>query len=121
MKKVFVIDDNPDILDAIRIILEEEKFVVECFDSAEDVFDKIVEGAPDLVILDIVLAGSDGRLLCKDLKTSHQTRHIPIIIISGAHDFVDSFEKHCRPDNFVSKPFQIEDLLTKVRNHVLMI
>lgn len=121
MKKVFVIDDNVEILEAIKIVLEEDKFEVTCFESGVDVFDKILQGAPDLIILDIVLSDYDGRLLCRELKTSHQTRHIPIIIISGSHDFVDSYEKHCRPDNFISKPFQIDDLLSKVRNHVLRV
>lgn len=74
------------------------------------------EFLPDLILLDIWMAGSDGRTICKSLKNHKLTRHIPIIIISANKD-TNKIAKEAGADDFMTKPFEMDDLLTKVANY----
>src|SRR5947209_19129198 len=101
-KKILVVDDDPGILDALKLTLEDAGYEVQTSDKgdyAENLRDTN-GGLPDLIILDVLLSGKDGRTICRALKNRPDTQHIPIIMISahpgaadsvravGANDFV---------------------------------
>jgi DNA-binding response OmpR family regulator len=112
---ILVIDDDPDILDAIRAMLEDEGHHVQTSekgDYAESLRD-IAGGLPDLIILDVLLSGKDGRAICRKLKEQSETNHIPIIMIS-AHPDAGGSVKDVGADAFVAKPFSIDDFLELV-------
>lgn len=113
MKKIFVIDDDPDILEAIRMILETENFDTKTSIKADNVKQSVVKYNPDLIILDILLSGNDGRAICRSLKQDVKTKHIPIIMIS-AHPSAKKSVKESGADCFVAKPFSIDSLLKEV-------
>ena len=118
-KKILVVDDDPDILDAIQFALEDEGYTVttsEKGEYAESLRDGN-GGLPDLIILDVLLSGKDGRLICKKLKGQEETRHIPIIMIS-AHPGADRSVREVGADDFLAKPFEVEALLAKVAGYV---
>jgi CheY-like chemotaxis protein len=113
--RVLVVDDDPDILDAIRFLLEDEGYAVtttEKGDYAENLHDGN-GGLPDLIILDILLSGKDGRTICRILKSRPDTKHIPIVMIS-AHPDAEEAAYAVGADSFVAKPFDMFALLEVV-------
>jgi CheY-like chemotaxis protein len=113
-KKILVVDDEPDILDFLQIIFEEAGFLVVTAEKG-DYLDKLNNGAlPDLVLLDMLLSGKDGREIVKQLKSLEKTKHIPIIIFS-AHPSAEKTARAAGADDFVEKPFDIETLIDKVQ------
>jgi len=115
-KKILVADDNPAILDALKIMLEEEGYEVETTVDGATVQD-IKEPLPDLLLLDIWMSGIDGRDVCKRLKSNAATKHIPVIMISATKD-IEQIAKDSGADDCVSKPFQMEHLLAIVAKYV---
>jgi CheY-like chemotaxis protein len=114
--RVLVVDDDPDILDAIRFLLEDEGYVVtttEKGEYAENLHDGN-GGLPDLIILDVLLSGTDGRTICRSLKSRPDTQQIPIIMIS-AHPDAEAAAYAVGADHFVAKPFDMFDLLELVQ------
>ncbi len=115
-KKIFVADDDSSILDAIQIILEEEEYDVRTTNNGALVEEKVIEYLPDLVLLDIWMSGQDGREICRKLKQNNQTQHIPIIMISANRD-TEVMSQDCGADGYIAKPFEIDELLSKVANY----
>lgn len=116
MKKVLVIDDDPDILDAVQMVLQTGKYETSVTTKGEEIYEKINEYRPDLIILDALLSGKDGRILCKNLKSDSTTKNIPIIMIS-AHPTAKEATKDCGADSFVAKPFTVVELLEEVKKY----
>ncbi len=118
-KKILAIDDDADILDAIRFTLEGEGYEVttaEKGEYAENLHDKN-DKLPDLIILDVLLSGKDGRIICKKLKNQDETKHIPVIMIS-AHPTAEKSSKKVGADHFLAKPFDVESLLSLVEKYI---
>lgn len=112
---ILVVDDDPAILDALRFLFEDEGYRVQTSekgDYAESLRDDN-GGLPDLIVLDVLLSGKDGRTICRKLKSQDDTRHIPIVMIS-AHPDAERSVKEVGADAFVAKPFSIDDLLATV-------
>jgi len=120
IKKILAIDDDTDILDAIKFTLEGEGYEVttsEKGEYVENIHDK-TGGLPDLIILDVLLSGKDGRIICKALKSQQDTKNIPIIMIS-AHPDAGKSSIEVGADDFLAKPFDIAVLLNKVEKLTL--
>jgi DNA-binding response OmpR family regulator len=117
MKKVLVIDDDPDILEAVKLTLETGGYDSEVTTKGEETYEKITRYKPHLIILDVLLSGNDGRTICKNLKKDTATKQIPIIMIS-AHPSAKDSVKLCGADSFVSKPFSIVALLSEVKKYI---
>jgi DNA-binding response OmpR family regulator len=114
-KKILVVDDDPDILDALQFMLEDAGYEVtttEKGEYAENLHDTN-GGLPDVIILDVLLSGKDGRLICQKLKSQAETRHIPIIMMS-AHNNAGQSIAIIGADDFVAKPFDMDELLAKI-------
>lgn len=111
-KKILVVDDDPAIVDAIKLMLELYDYKVSTIVNGEII--NILENEHhDLLLLDIWMSGKDGRDICKYLKNNPCTRHIPIIMISASRDiFQSAFDAGA--DDFIAKPFQMDDLISKL-------
>jgi DNA-binding response OmpR family regulator len=70
------------------------------------------------VLMDVMLADMDGRLICRDLKADNMTHHIPVILISGTHDLAQSMNEIGAPNDFIPKPFDMDVLLHKVKEQL---
>jgi len=109
-----VVDDDPDILASLAFVLNDEGYDVETSTKNGDVVDAAVHSnRPDLIILDILLSGHDGRLICKKLKSQPDTQSIPVLLIS-AHPNVQEMSVEAAADGFLAKPFDIDTLLGRV-------
>lgn len=112
VKKILVADDDLAICEAVQFMLEEEGYRVETMLRGERLY-KLDKELPDLLLLDIWLSGQDGREICKYLKRKASTKHMPIIMISASRDMAESVN-HAGADDFLAKPFKIDDLLDKI-------
>jgi len=111
-KRIMIADDNAGIVEAVKMMLEDEGYAVDTTLSGTDV--KNLSGdLPAVLVLDIWMAGEDGRDICKFLKAQDTTRHLPIILFS-AHKDLPQIAHEAGADDFLLKPFDIDDLLEKV-------
>ncbi len=115
-KKILIADDNSDIVESLQLLLEGQGFKVDSTVKAERI-GKMVHNHPDLLILDVMMPGFDGRQICKTLKEKSETRDIPIIMYSANHE-TEASSLRAGADCFISKPFEIHDLLQKVEHHI---
>ncbi|MEO8954603.1 MAG: response regulator [Ktedonobacteraceae bacterium] len=116
-KKIVVIDDEPDILEFLKELLEQEDYTVVTIDKAEYVEELHAGGLPDLILLDVLLSGKDGRVIVKHLKSQEETRHIPVIMFS-AHPTAEATTRAAGADDFLAKPFELDELLEKVAHYL---
>jgi DNA-binding response OmpR family regulator len=112
---LLVVDDDRGILDALRVLFESEGYRVQTCEKG-DYAESLRSNAgdlPDLIVLDVLLSGKDGRSICRALKAHAATRHIPVVMIS-AHPGAEQSVRDVGADAFVAKPFAIDDLLAAV-------
>ncbi|MBA2285235.1 MAG: response regulator [Ktedonobacteraceae bacterium] len=108
-KKVLVVDDDKAMLEAIRLNLETEGYSVQISINGE-CFQHLNGSLPDLILLDIVFPGEDGRDLCQQLKQREETRDIPIVLYS-AHFSGDIMTYLSGASTFLAKPFEMHELI----------
>ncbi len=113
MNRVLVVDDEPDVLAAVRGVLEKYGFAVACVPDAERAMEEVGAFAPDLIILDILMPGTSGKEFCLELR---KTRDVPIIFLSGLDSDVDRIVGlELGADDYLTKPFHPGELLARVR------
>lgn len=115
-KKILVADDDSGIVDAMQILLEDEGYEVLTTMDGENIIN-MYDQNPDLVFLDIWMSGVNGSTVCKKLKQDEKTREVPIIMFSANRD-TEELAKKSGADDFLSKPFEIKDLLAIVHKYV---
>jgi len=111
---ILVIDDNEDILHMLKTMLELKRYKVSIRDNAEEIEKTIDVLKPDIIIMDMLLSGMDGRDVCRELKKNPSTSNIPLLMIS-AHPNAQSTCLEAGADYFLSKPFDMNDFFDKVR------
>jgi DNA-binding response OmpR family regulator len=111
-KHILIADDDPGIVDAIRMMLDFEGYDVSTTLNGADVL-HVKDELPDLLLLDIWMSGEDGRDICRQLKKQEHTRHIPVLMISASKD-IQSSALEAGADDFLAKPFEMDMLLDKI-------
>ena len=114
-KKILVADDDPGIVDAMQILLEDAGYDVIITTNGRSIAE-MYEQKPDLVFLDIWMSGMNGNIICRQLKDNESTKRVPIIMFSANRD-TQSISKECGADGFLSKPFDIKELLDIVHKY----
>ena len=119
--KILVIDDDADLVEALKIILKTESYrVVSAFDGKEGL-KKVRQENPHLIILDLLLPKENGDMLCRELKGDPRYADIPILVLTALAEKVDTklFPEHkissLPADDYVDKPIQPQDLLDRVK------
>lgn len=115
-KKILIADDDPSIVDSVKMMLELEGYDVSTTTDGATIY-KMEKEYPDLLLLDIWMSGQDGREICKYLKSEPHTKNIPIIMISASRDVKQS-AKESGADGFIEKPFEQTQLLTLIEKYV---
>ena len=117
-KKILIIEDDRDILDLLSYLLLAEGYqVIASLHGTEA--DMLQEILPDLVLLDLRMHGvaKAGARICLRIKTNIYTRNIPVVLISAEPD-IELIAKDCYADDYISKPFNIHDILSRVRTNL---
>jgi len=111
--RILVLDDDPDIGTMIKMMLEYKGYMVTVSDRADMAQQVLHNGKVDLIIMDMLLSGVNGTDLCVDLKKNPSTSRIPVIMIS-AHPNAKEICLEAGADEFISKPFDMNDILSKI-------
>lgn len=125
MKKVYIVDDDRNIVDSISIVLTSAGYKVEFQNDEENLIDNVVAFQPDIIILDVIFPENDtaGFDMSRQLKGNDNTKHIPIMMLSavnekGAYGFTfsnrDKDDSFLPVEEFVEKPIDPDELLKKV-------
>jgi CheY-like chemotaxis protein len=118
-KHIMIIDDNTDICEVIQMLLEMEGYFVTARMTGKDSVDVVKKLTPDLILLDVMLDdGYNGLEICKVIKQTEATHHIPVVIISATHTLTEAIQQDCRPNDFISKPFDIDNLIDVVESQL---
>ena len=113
---ILISDDDPDLRDILRSILEPAGFrVVEASDG-QHALEAIRANRPDLVLLDYIMPRMNGREVCQILKQDVLLRHVPVIMLTGKGDLHDKISGiDAGVDDYLVKPFEPQELLARVR------
>jgi formate hydrogenlyase transcriptional activator len=118
---VLIVDDEPLNVDLLEQELAAAGYRTLSATSGEEALAKAVKAAPDLVLLDVMMAGLDGYAVCERLKAAEATRAIPVIFLTA---LTETFEKvrafSAGAVDYVTKPFETEELLARVGTHIAL-
>ena len=115
MSKLLIVDDSAALLEIMKNILERNEYKVKTLTNAKDIYNEIRVFQPDLLILDIFLAGNDGREICRELRKNVETKHICILVFSASPKTLEDYESY-GADDFIEKPFNITNLVEKIKS-----
>ena len=115
MPRILVIDDDKDLLEVTHALLTKKGYEVMIDTTWEDALLKLETFQPQLILLDVFLNGIDGLDICKQLKSMPHTKHIPILIFSAYPSVAESIYEY-GADDFISKPFEVNELVIKVHS-----
>jgi two-component system alkaline phosphatase synthesis response regulator PhoP len=115
-KLIFIVEDEPDILDVLNYNLKREGFDVESAQNGAESLVLIQKSIPDLVLLDLMLPGMDGLEVCRNLKTDVRSNTIPIIMVTAKGEESDVvLGLGIGADDYISKPFSPKELIARVK------
>jgi two-component system alkaline phosphatase synthesis response regulator PhoP len=125
-KKILLVDDDPDFVEAVSLILKPKKFdVVTAYNGIEGLR-KATSEKPDLIVLDVMMPEKDGYAVCKELKSNPQLHHIPVLLLTAVAShipttrYTQEMGLETEADDYLDKPVEpnmlvkrIESLLSK--------
>lgn len=117
-KKVFVFDDNADILDLCTIILEDAGYDIRTSSTSNNIIDQVMAYIPDIIFMDNWLPDVGGIDATKALKRHDTLKSIPVIYFSANND-VKSLAQQAGADGYLPKPFDIKELEDIISKHLL--
>ncbi|MDM8554574.1 response regulator [Desulfococcaceae bacterium HSG7] len=116
---VLIVDDTPENLKILMQILTEQGYLVRPVLNGELALQVVQKAIPDLILLDILMPGTDGYEVCRRLKAKERTRNIPIIFISALDETMDKVKAFDLGGvDYITKPFQAEEVLARVKTHL---
>lgn len=118
-KKVFVFDDNVDILELCTIILEDAGYEIKTSSTSNNIIDQVLTFTPDIIFMDNWLPDVGGIEATRALKAHAVLKDIPVIYFSANND-VKSLADQAGADGYLSKPFDIEELEKIISKHLVI-
>lgn len=113
-KKILLVDDEPDLVEAVQVRLEANGYEVLTACDGQDGLDKIKEHKPDLIILDILMPKIQGDVVATVLKENESTRDIPVIFLTCLAEGVVQGGGIIAGNFFLAKPFTDNELLSMI-------
>ncbi len=114
MANILVVDDDPDIGIMLKMMLEFKGYDVTLLNRADRTHDVLRDQNIDLVILDMLIAGDNGTDVCAAIRKEKSKNGLPVMMISALPDARQSCLQ-AGANEFLSKPFEMQDLLSKVQ------
>ena len=118
MKKwIYVVEDNAGVRDIIEFLLTEEQYEVKVCATTLDFWQQMKRHRPDMVVLDVQLPDGNGIDVCAKLKQNITTHAIPVMMMS-AGNHLSSIKSKCDAEDFINKPFDINDFVHRVEHYL---
>ena len=115
-KRILIVDDDAAIGEVLQMMLEDAGYAVEIQMDGQRA-QQMTEPFPDLLFLDIRVSGTDGRAICRHLKSQEAARHMPIILLS-ANQYIPRMATEAGADDFLEKPFAMGDVLALAEKYL---
>ena len=124
-KKILLVDDNPDFVDATRLVLETKGGyeVVVAYDGVEGI-EKTKQEKPDLIVLDVMMPNKHGYKMCEELNADKEYKDIPIILLTSVashikdSEFTHRMGMETEADDYIEKPVEPDELLKTINHHL---
>ena len=117
--RILVVEDDFDISNMLRIYFSGQGYDVRVAPRGGDALEMCRQQLPNLIVLDIMLPDMDGYAVCKELRTTTRTKHIPIIFLTQKDERSDKIAGlQLGADDYITKPFDIEELKLRVQNAI---
>src|SRR5579862_5387902 len=114
---VLIVDDNPQNVELLQAFLESLPVKIVTATDGVEALQKVADHSPDLILLDIMMPHMSGFQVCKKLKADAKTRDIQILMVTALNELGDiETATECGTDDFVSKPVNKFELLTRVKS-----
>lgn len=117
MKKILVVNDEQDVLTILKSFLTGNNYTVSVTQTCEEAMAIFNSLLPDLVLLDINVGDSDGREVCRQIKSRAEHAHIPVILISANRQALSTFTQY-GANAAIEKPFSFDKLLEVINAHL---
>ncbi len=118
-KHVLVIEDEPNIIEAISFILSRDGWTVHTHSNGHDAVDTVLARRPDLVILDVMLPGRSGYEILTDLRGRDETANLPVLMLTARGQTKDrEMAERLGASRFMTKPFSNAEVLEALRELV---
>lgn len=116
-RKVLLIEDEPNIIEAISFILSREGWTVHVHSDGPTAVAKVMAHPPEVVILDVMLPGRSGFDILRDIKEAEATRDIPVMMLTARGQRSDrEMAERMGADYFMTKPFANSEVVERVRD-----
>ncbi|MFY9210898.1 MAG: response regulator [Aestuariivita sp.] len=115
-RKVLLIEDEPNIIEAIRFLLSRDGWSVHTHANGADAVEKVNRVAPDLLVLDMMLPGRSGMDILRDLRSNPATEGLPVLMLTARGQTRDrDMAEKAGANRFMTKPFSNTEVLEAVR------
>lgn len=116
MALIYIVEDDPDIQEIEKMALKNSNYTVQTFDRASQLYEKLENVIPDLILIDIMLPDEDGyQIVCK-LRSNAKTKRVPVIMVTAKTEEIDLIRRlDDGADDYIKKPFSVMELLSRVR------
>ena len=115
-KSVLLVEDEPNIIEAISFLLERDGWTVRIHSQGDDAVEAVARVSPDVLVLDVMLPGRSGFDILRDLRSAAATKHLPILMLTARGQTKDrELAESYGVSHFMTKPFSNEEMLGKVR------
>lgn len=113
---ILVVEDDPQVARLISLVLQRNGFTSKIVADGQSALDHAKETKPAMIFADLTIKGMGGEALCSALKANPDTKNIPYVVVSGDRDIAEKAQV-CGADDFMSKPFEFDDLIRLVRKY----
>ncbi len=112
---IAALDDEPDILELLQVNLRKAGYRFQGFQEADDLYRYLAKEKPNLILLDLMLPGTDGLEICRHIRKSEGLSGIPIIMLTARGDESDKIVGlELGADDYITKPFSIKELVARI-------
>ncbi len=119
-KKILIVDDDPDLVEAVSMILESKNYDVAAAYGGVEGLEKAKTEKPDLIVLDVMMPDKDGYAVCKEMKADPKLSRIPILLLTAVVSkiptthYTQQMGLETEADDYIDKPVEPEELVKRI-------
>jgi len=115
MKTILIVDDDPDIRESVKEVMEVTGYKTVVAENGKDALKKLSKMKADLILLDIMMPEMDGWDTCAAIKTNKKTENVPVVFLTAKTDAMSKNMGSLGSDDYIEKPFDMDNLVSRVK------